>query len=156
MGAYSNKYGKMFPSIAKCLEWKISSTAAQEKWKMWSLKASVGRISACACLRKFSTSLVLCWLLCFYFISIIKSPHGTDNYSKGYLFSVVLNISYAFHWKLFHLCWVHISCKILVDAASYVYLMVCFSFIPRLWWAWSIPRFPSWATFKEREKTKNE
>ena len=152
--------------------------------EIWSLKASGGRISACAWLCKFSATLVLCWLLCFSFISIMKSIVEQIIIVRVlvfiYLFSVVLNISNVFHWKLFHICWVQISCKILVDqprpqgfslkkvfegkalgtrllvnTVPHLHLMVCFSFIPRLWSTWSIPWFrATWATFIEREKIK--
>ena len=68
---------KMVCSIAKCLEWNKLTYCRSRKmttWsaEIWSLKAIVGRISACVWLCKFSASIVLYWLLCVSFISIMK------------------------------------------------------------------------------------
>ena len=115
---------KMVCSIAKCLEWNKLTYCRSRKmttWsaEIWSLKAIVGRISACVWLCKFSASIVLYWLLCVSFISIMKLIMEQTIIVRAlvfiYLFSV--NISNAFHWKRFYICWVQISGKILVDAA---------------------------------------
>ena len=108
----------MKDKLTYCCSRKMTTNWSAE---IWSLKAMVGRISVCAWLCKFSASIVLCWLLCVSFISIMKLIMEQTIIVRVlvfiYLVSVVLTISNVFHWKRSYLFWVQISYKILVDAA---------------------------------------
>ena len=126
------------------------SLVAQEKWplkayfcaEICGLKASVGRIAACACLCKPSASLVICWLLSFS-LSLSTGKEQTIIVSIS-LFSVVVNICDVCHWKWYYICslGVNKSCQILFDTTPHVHQIVCFS-LRGLSLVWSGPWFLS-------------
>ena len=83
--------GEFAPMLLRCccLTVTVGMDGLISYPEIWSLKASVRRIAACACLCKFSASLAGV-LLTFAFFPCFDQEHGkgTNNYSQHlYIFS---------------------------------------------------------------------